>query len=141
MTPAALPAFARRPECPFAFAYGDDWLMCPACAFAVEEVATFLLASRAAAMVTVRSVAAEVEAMGVDEGAWVDNGEDERSFEPGGDGDVVDAFAYFDGSWSYVDPFSLTAENWQTPNIRTAKLAVQRAHLARALRACGARGR
>lgn len=142
---AGLPGFAHLDPLPCPCDPGDRWL-CPCCdarkrarVKLVRALATFLRASRERALAVRSGMAEACEGMRVDETRWRAYEHDSMSFEP--DGDPVDAFAYFDGSWSYDDPFGPTSDGGRTVNIRTAKIAVQRRHLADALSVCGSRGR
>ena len=133
MTPAALPAFAQ--------------LIAPcscsarsSCGRGKARLATFLLASRAAAMVTVRCVAAEVEAMGVDEGAWMAVGRYYRGTVDPDARPVFTGWADDDLSWCAGPVREVGAVNGDSETVTDARLAVQRAHLAWALGG-GARGR
>lgn len=127
-----LPAFAR--ECEWCHHHFDDhvahWWHVDR-----DNLAAWMTASRARAMAGRSAIVEAVEGMVVDERAWRWHEVDSMSFEP--DGDPVDAFAYHDGPWSYEDPFGPDEASGQSTNIRTAMLAVQRAHAAHALSVCG----
>jgi hypothetical protein len=94
----------------------------------------------------VSAIVAALAAMTVDEGAWIDQGteDDCYSFEPEGQEDDFDGFAYFDGSWSYLrldDLHGRSDVGGESANIRTAKIAIQQAHAIACLRSCAAAGR